>query len=88
MLSRRVQDQQDDLATYVEEAAGGIRVLKALGRREQAAATHCELAMTVYETQVAKARLRGAFWASLDLVPNVTIAAILLIGALAVGRAA
>ena len=86
VLSRRVQDQQDDLATYVEEAAGGIRVLKALGRREHAAVTHSRLSMTVYETQVAKARLRGAFWASLDLVPNVTIAAILLIGALAVSR--
>jgi ATP-binding cassette, subfamily B, bacterial len=85
VLSRRVQDQQDDLATCVEEAAAGIRVIKALGRREQSAAVHSRLATTVYETQVSKARLRGAFWASLDLVPNVTIAAILLIGALAVG---
>jgi ATP-binding cassette, subfamily B, bacterial len=85
VLSRRVQDQQDDLATCVEEAAAGIRVIKALGRRDQSAAVHARLATTVYETQVSKARLRGAFWASLDLVPNITIAAILLIGALAVG---
>jgi ATP-binding cassette subfamily B protein len=85
VLSRRVQDQQDDLATYVEEAASGIRVIKALGRREYSALLHARLAETVYHTQVSKARLRGAFWASLDLVPNVTIAAILLIGALAVG---
>ncbi|MGN6794733.1 MAG: ABC transporter ATP-binding protein [Streptosporangiaceae bacterium] len=84
VLSRRVQDQQDDLATCVEEAAAGIRVIKALGRREHSAATHSRLATTVYETQLSKARLRGAFWASLDLVPNVAIAAILLIGALAV----
>src|SRR5215813_14242954 len=34
-LSRRVQDQQDDLATNIEEAAAGIRVLKALGRGDQ-----------------------------------------------------
>jgi ATP-binding cassette, subfamily B, bacterial len=84
VLSRRVQDQQDDLATCVEEAAAGIRVIKALGRREHSAAMHSRLATTVYETQISKARLRGAFWASLDLVPNVAIAAILLIGALAV----
>jgi ATP-binding cassette, subfamily B, bacterial len=84
VLSRRVQDQQDDLATCVEEAAAGIRVIKALGRREHSAAMHSRLATTVYETQLSKARLRGAFWASLDLVPNVAIAAILLIGALAV----
>jgi ATP-binding cassette, subfamily B, bacterial len=86
VLSRRVQDQQDDLATCVEEAAAGIRVIKALGRREHSAAMHSRLATTVYETQLSKARLRGAFWASLDLVPNVAIAAILLIGALAVAN--
>jgi ATP-binding cassette, subfamily B, bacterial len=86
VLSRRVQDQQDDLATCVEEAAAGIRVIKALGRREHSAAIHADLAEAVYHTQVSKARLRGAFWASLDLVPNVTIAAILLIGALAVAN--
>jgi ATP-binding cassette, subfamily B, bacterial len=84
VLSRRVQDQQDDLNTAVEEAAAGIRVIKALGRRDQAAAAHREQAVVVYHTQVAKARLRGRFWASLDLVPNVTIALILLIGALSV----
>jgi ATP-binding cassette, subfamily B, bacterial len=84
VLSRRVQDQQDDLATCVEEAAAGIRVIKALGRRDHSAAIHSRLARAVYETQLRKARLRGAFWASLDLVPNVAIAAILLIGALAV----
>ncbi|HEX6931770.1 MAG TPA: ABC transporter ATP-binding protein [Streptosporangiaceae bacterium] len=84
VLSRRVQDQQDDLATCVEEAAAGVRVIKALGRREHSAAIHARLATTVYETQLRKARLRGAFWASLDLVPNAAIAAILMIGALAV----
>jgi ATP-binding cassette subfamily B protein len=84
VLSRRVQDQQDDLATCVEEAAAGIRVIKALGRRDHSLTTHSRLARNVYETQLSKARLRGAFWASLDLVPNVAIAAILLIGALAV----
>ncbi len=84
VLSRRVQDQQDDLATCVEEAAAGVRVIKALGRREHSARLHGRLATTVYETQIRKARLRGAFWASLDLVPNAAIAAILLIGALAV----
>lgn len=86
VLSRLVQDQQDDLATYVEEAATGIRVLKALGRGPQARARHRQLGATVYQTQVSKARLRGTFWASLDLVPNVLIATVLLIGALAVSH--
>ena len=84
VLSRREQDQQDYLATNVEEAAAGIRILKALGRRVHAAGAHTRLAETVYRTQVSKARLRGAFWAGLDLVPNVAIALILLLGAFAV----
>jgi ATP-binding cassette subfamily B protein len=86
VLSRRVQDQQGDLATYVEEATTGIRVLKALGRRDEAAAQHYTQATLVYDTQVAKARLRGTFWAGLDLVPNAVIGLILLLGALAVSR--
>jgi ATP-binding cassette, subfamily B, bacterial len=86
VLSRRVQDQQGDLATYVEEATTGIRVLKALGRRDEAAAQHYAQASRVYDTQVAKARQRGTFWAGLDLVPNAVIGLILLLGALAVSR--
>jgi len=86
VLSRRSQDQQGDLATYVEEAATGIRVLKALGRRDAAAERHGRQAALAYETQVAKARLRGTFWAGLDLVPNAVIGLILLLGALAASR--
>jgi ATP-binding cassette subfamily B protein len=86
VLSRRAQDQQGDLATYVEEAASGIRVLKALGRRDTAAARHGAQAGLAYQTQVAKARLRGTFWAALDLVPNAVIGLILLLGALATSR--
>jgi ATP-binding cassette subfamily B protein len=86
VLSRRAQDQQGDLATYVEEAASGMRVLKALGRRAEASARHAAQAELVRTTQVQKARLRGTFWAALDLVPNAAIGLILLLGALAVSR--
>jgi len=83
VLSRRSQDQQGDLATYVEEAAAGIRVLKALGRRDEAAARHTGQARLVYGTQVSKARMRGSFWAFLDLIPNAAIGLLLLLGAVA-----
>jgi len=86
VLSRRSQDQQGDLATYVEEAASGVRVLKALGRRDEAAQRHGAQAALVQDTQVQKARLRGTFWAGLDLLPNAVIGMILLLGALAVSR--
>jgi ATP-binding cassette subfamily B protein len=86
VLSRRVQDEQGDLATYIEEAAAGIRVLKALGRRHEAEARHREQADQVFGTMLSMARLRGSFWAGLDLVPNIVIGLILLLGALAVSR--
>ena len=86
VLSRRYQDQTGDLATYVEEAASGIRVLKSLGRRGEAATRHLGLSRMVYRSQVDKARLRGTFWAGLDMVPNAAIGLLLLLGALAVSR--
>jgi ATP-binding cassette subfamily B protein len=84
VLSRRVQDQQGDLATLIEEAATGIRVLKALGRGRQAAVRHDAEATKVYRTQVEKAGLLGSFWALLDLIPNAVIGMIIVLGAVAV----
>src|SRR3984957_17611838 len=84
VLSRRVQDQQGDLATLIEEAATGIRVLKALGRGRQASARHDAEATKVYRTQVEKAGLLGSFWALLDLIPDAVIGIIIVLGALAV----
>jgi ATP-binding cassette, subfamily B, bacterial len=86
VLSRRAQDQQGDLATYVEEAATGIAVLKALGRHAQAEARHGAQASRVYQTQLAKARLRGSFWATLDLIPNAVIGLIVTLGAIATSQ--
>jgi ATP-binding cassette subfamily B protein len=84
VLSRQVQDQQGDLATLIEEAATGIRVLKALGRGPQASARHDAQATRVYRTQVEKASLLGSFWALLDLIPNAVIGLVIVLGAVAV----
>jgi ATP-binding cassette subfamily B protein len=84
VLSRRVQDQQGDLATLIEEAATGVRVLKALGRGQQAAARHDAQAADVCQTQIEKAGLLGSFWALLDLIPNAVIGLIIVLGAFAV----
>ncbi|HLN66188.1 MAG TPA: ABC transporter ATP-binding protein [Streptosporangiaceae bacterium] len=86
VLSRRVQDQQGDLATLIEEAATGIRVLKALGRGRLAGARHDAQATEVYRTQVEKAGLLGSFWAILDLIPNAVIGLVIVLGAFAVSR--
>src|SRR5262249_39925948 len=84
--SRRVQDQEGDLTTVIEEAATGVRVLKALGRAPEAAEGHFAQATEVYRTQVAKARLLGGFWSVLDLIPNAAIALIVVLGAAAVSH--
>jgi ATP-binding cassette subfamily B protein len=84
VLSRRVQDQEGDLATLIEEAATGVRVLKALGRGREAAARHEARAAEVCRTQVEKAGLLGSFWALLDLIPNAVIGIIIVLGAVAV----
>jgi ATP-binding cassette subfamily B protein len=86
VLARRAQDQQGDLATYVEEAATGIRVLKALGRGDEAAGQHRGQALEVFGTELQKARLRSTFWAGLDLIPNALIGLLLLLGAIATSR--
>ncbi|HLK01905.1 MAG TPA: ABC transporter ATP-binding protein, partial [Streptosporangiaceae bacterium] len=83
ILARRVQDQQGDLATIIEESATGIRVLKALGRGREAAGRHDAQAAAVCRTQVEKAGLLGSFFALLDLVPNAVICVILVLGTFA-----
>jgi ATP-binding cassette subfamily B protein len=62
VLARRVQDQEGDLATLIEEAATGVRVLKALGRAPEASAAHLAQAGEMYRTKVSMARLLGSFW--------------------------
>jgi ATP-binding cassette subfamily B protein len=84
ITSRRQQDQQGDLATLVEESAQGIRVIKSFGRRQHMAGRFRDSARLVHDTGVYKARLLARSWAEFDLVPNVTLAIVLVGGAYAV----
>ncbi|RZU24284.1 ATP-binding cassette subfamily B protein [Kribbella rubisoli] len=87
-ISRKVQDQQGDLATRIEESALGFRVIKAFGRRPHVQRQFDEEATTLYDTEVAKVRLASRFWSFLGVIPNLTLVIVLLLGALAVGREA
>jgi ATP-binding cassette, subfamily B, bacterial len=86
VLARRAQDQDGDLTTLVEEAATGVRVLKALGRGPEAGQVHFAQAARLGETRVGMARLLGGFWSTLDLVPNAVIALAVVLGAVAVSH--
>ncbi len=86
--ARRMQDQQGDLATLVEESAGGIRVIKAFGRRDHMARQFDDRAKRLHDTALDKARLVSREWPRFDLVPNVMLALVVVGGAIAVSRGA
>ena len=85
-VARRVQDQQGDLTTLVEEAATGIRVIKAFGRAPLVTSQYTAQARRLRDSAVESANLRATFWSLIDLVPNLTLIGVLVVGALAVGR--
>ena len=86
VVSRRVQDEQGDLATLAEEGAVGIRVIKSFGRSDHVSAQYDEAARTLYRTSMDKVRLSAKFWSFLEVIPNIAVVIVLLIGALGVGR--
>jgi ATP-binding cassette subfamily B protein len=86
ILARRAQDADGDLTTLVEEAATGVRILKALGRSPEAASRFMGQAGKLGATRVEMAGLLGRFWSTLDLVPNAVIAVAVVFGALAVSH--
>ncbi|GAA3518502.1 ABC transporter ATP-binding protein [Streptosporangium album] len=88
VVSRQVQDEQGDLATVIEESAVGIRTIKAFGRSRHVSDTFDEGARKVYRTSMEKVRLSARFFTFLEVIPNVTLAVVLLLGALAVGSGA
>lgn len=86
VISRRVQDEQGDLATLAEEGAVGIRVVKSFGRSAHIGEQYDVAARRLHATSVEKARLSAKFWTFLEVIPNVAVVVVLLLGALGVGR--
>ncbi|MEV1144061.1 ABC transporter ATP-binding protein [Micromonospora sp. NPDC049799] len=84
--SRRMQDQQGDVATLVEETAQGLRTMKAYGRGPELVARFAGSARTLHDTGVGKGRLLARTSALLDLVPNLTLGVVLVTGAAAAAR--
>jgi ATP-binding cassette subfamily B protein len=80
VVARRSQDQAGDLATAVEEAVHGIRVLKAFGRGKFALKNFASQAEDLRGTEIEKAKTIANIWLWLLLVPDVTFALCLLGG--------
>jgi ATP-binding cassette subfamily B protein len=88
VASRRMQDELGDVATLVEESAQGLRTIKAFGRRPQMALRFAASARQLHDTAIGKSRLLARTSALFDLVPNLTLAVVLVAGTVAAARGA
>lgn len=79
-LARRSQDQAGDLATSVEEAVHGIRVLKAFGRGEYMSGKFATDANELRQTEMKKASLIASIWIYLIMVPEFAVGMSLFAG--------
>src|SRR3954465_14492399 len=86
--SRRVQDQQGELATDVEEAVQGIRVVKSLGRSRLVFDRYDAKALLLRVQQLDKVRTLALLWCIFEFHPQITLAVILVGGAVAVSTGA
>jgi ATP-binding cassette subfamily B protein len=83
---RRIQDQTGDLTTAIEENARGIRVIKAFGRSREMYERYDAQCRELRDTQLERVHVHTRFIWVLVLIPNLTVAAVLLAGAIAVAH--
>jgi ATP-binding cassette subfamily B protein len=86
--SRLVQDEQGELTTDVEEAVQGIRVVKSLGRSGLVFDRYDAKATRLRRLQLDKVRTLALLWCIFEFHPQVTLAVILVGGAVAVNTGA
>jgi ATP-binding cassette subfamily B protein len=86
--SRRVQDEQGELATDVEESVQGIRVVKSLGRSRLVFDRFDRKAVRLRALELDKVRTLALLWCVFEFHPQVTLALILVGGSLAVSAGA
>jgi ATP-binding cassette subfamily B protein len=80
MLARQSQDQSGDLATRVEEAVHGVRVLKAFGRGGYAAKQFSQQANDLRGTELTKAKAVAKIWLYLMMLPEFAVGLSMLAG--------
>ncbi len=88
VVVRDIQDQTGDLTTMIEEAARGIRIIKAFGRGREMFGHYDDACTHLRTTELDRVRIHTQFIWVLGLIPNLTLAAVLLAGAFAVSSGA
>ncbi|WP_249523549.1 ABC transporter ATP-binding protein [Modestobacter marinus] len=86
--SRLIQDEQGELATDVEEAVQGIRVVKSLGRSRMVFGRYDRKALRLRDLELGRVRTLALIWCLFEFQPQITLAVILVGGALAVSSGA
>ena len=79
-IARKSQDQSGDLATRVEEAVHGVRVLKAFGRGPFAAKQFSSQASELKSTELTKAKAVANIWLYLIMLPEFAVGLSMLAG--------
>lgn len=79
-IARKVQDDQGDLTTIIEESATGIRIIKAFGRGAHMAGRFRDQTDVLHASNMQAVRLRAFFWSILRLLPDLNILAVLALG--------
>jgi ATP-binding cassette, subfamily B, bacterial len=80
VIARRLQDQQGDLTTIIEEMATGVRIIKAFGRMPLMQERFEDQARLLRGTSLTGIRARSRLWTQLNFLPNLSLVAVLLLG--------
>ena len=80
VIARRLQDQQGDLTTIIEEMATGVRIIKAFGRMPLIQKRFENQAGLLRATSLEGIRARSELWTQLNFLPNLSLVAVLLLG--------
>lgn len=80
VIARRLQDQQGDLTTIIEEMATGVRIIKAFGRMPLMQTRFENQARLLRATSLEGIKARSELWTQLNFLPNLSLVAVLLIG--------
>jgi ATP-binding cassette subfamily B protein len=84
VIARRVQDQQGDVTTVIEEMATGVRIIKAFGRDDMLFGRYREEVAELRATNFESVDTRAQFWTLMTLLPNLILVLVVLLGGLAV----
>jgi len=79
-IARRLQDQQGDLTTVIEEMATGVRIIKAFGRMPLMQRRFEDQAGLVRTTSLEGIKARALLWTQINFLPNLSLVAVLLLG--------